>query len=71
MDKRPIGRPPGYRTTPEERERIAVAARAAWAMRRPWNEAVRLMREAIRNNDGELAHDILDAYMNTEMEAAA
>jgi hypothetical protein len=64
-----LGRPVGYVISAEERERIAVSQRARWARRRLWVEATRMIKEAIDDSNPALAHEILDAYMNTEQES--
>jgi DNA-binding transcriptional regulator PaaX len=61
------GRPVGYRMSQEQRDRVSQSQREVWSsVRGPWVEAVRMIRQAIDHNDSELAHDILDAYINTE-----
>lgn len=64
-----MGRHPGYVVPQEERDRISAAQRRNWALKRgPWTEAARMILQAISNNDRDLAHEVLDSYINTEAE---
>jgi hypothetical protein len=64
-----MGRHIGYVIPQEEKDKIAATQRRTWALkRRPWTDASRMILAAISDGDQALAHEILDAYMNTEQE---